>query len=178
MKIRKINIFLMFLALIFISCNTGNSKHLNNRINHEGIYVSSDTLYTLDKNYKNLITLRLLKLNRDGTVQVSKSYMYSEGENKLNNDNLTDWLFDETSYRYTMKGKTKVVIGCFAKRAKTCWYCWGGPSRVSKISEKFKIIGDTLIRIKKSNENFSKKYILDKGLYNNHQKIRIGNACS
>ncbi|HLF53204.1 hypothetical protein [Flavobacterium sp.] len=186
---KKRIIFLIFLVLtqIIISCNSTkiirsesdkNYEIQKNEINHEGIYVSKDTLYSIDKNYKNEITIRLLKLNKDKTVQISNPYTFKEGENKLNNINLTDWLFSETSYNYTLKGESKLIIKCYAKRAKTCWYCWGGPGRISEISEKFVINGDTLIRLKKSNKNFRKKYILDRSLNINHKKIRIGNACS
>ena len=178
----------MFLVLtqIIISCNSTkiidsepgkNYEKQKNEINHDGIYVSKDTLYSIDKNYRNDVTIRLLKLNKDKTVQISNPYTCREGENKLNNLNLTDWLFSETSYNFTLKGESKLIIECFAKRSKTCWYCWGGPGRVNEISENFKINGDTLIRLKKSNKNFRKKYILDRTLYNNHKKIRIGNAC-
>lgn len=187
MKIKKRIIFLMFLALaqIVVSCNatkisrssSKDSDVQNNPINHEGIYVSRDTLYAIDKNYKSEITIHLLKLNKDKTVQVSKPYTFKEGENKLDNTNLTDWLFSETSYVYTLKGRSKITVGCYFKRAKMCWYCWGGPGRVNQVSEKFEISGDTLIRLKKSNKNFSKKYILDKKLTNNHKTVRIGNGC-
>lgn len=186
MIIKRGIVFLIFIQII-ISCNSTKRNHSesnkdselqNNEIDYQGIYVSKDTLYSIDKNYKNEITIHLLKLNKDKTVQISKPYTFKEGENKLNNTNLTDWLFSETSYNYILKGKSKLVIECYSKRAKTCWYCWGGPGRVSEISEKFQIKGDTLIRLKKSNKNFRKKYILDKTLNNNHKKIRIGNACS
>ncbi len=147
-------------------------------VNTVGIYISRDTLFSIDKKYKNEINVSLLKLNENNTVQVSLiKYSYIEGADKMNNDNVTTWLSDESLYNYTIINKNKIEISCYLKMPKRKWNDFATPSSV-KINEKFKIQNNKLIRLGKSNRNFKKIYELDKSITNNHKNIRIGNGCN
>lgn len=149
-----------------------------NTISTEGIYIARDTLFAIDKNFKNEITVRLLKLNKNFTVQVSLlEYSYLEGEDKLNNANVTNWLNNESLYNYSIKNKNEMVIECYKKMPKRAWYDFATAGS-KKISVKFKISGEKLIQYKESNKYFAKTYILDKTITNNHKNIKIGNGCN
>jgi hypothetical protein len=183
MKIKNILLGLLFLS--FISCQSQNvkkSKTDTNIINCNGIYVSRDTLYSLDKQYKNEITLRLLKFNKNFTVQTSIEYTYLEGEEKLNNLNVTDWLDIESKYNYVIKNK-KLVIQCYSKQPKRAWNDFATGGDIT-IKETFKMAGNIIYKIKpffnhqNSRKKFSKLYILDETLTNNHKKVRKGNGCA
>lgn len=145
-------------------------------INSDGLYLAADTLYSPDANYKSEITITLLKLNRNLTVQVSESFTFKAVEDTLKNDNVTHWLNNYSSYRYEYKGKREIVVSCYFKQPKRGFTDYA-TANVAKVSEVFVIDGNTLIRKGKSNANFSKKYVLRKELTNNHKSIAIGNAC-
>ena len=190
MKINKLKgqILLLNFILIFVSCKThtivnesekSKKTELQSKsINTVGIYISRDTLFSIDKKYKNEISVTLLKLNENNTVQVSfMKYSYREGEDKMNNDNITTWLGNESLYDYVIINENKIEISCYLKMPKRKWNDFATPSSV-KIKERFKIHNNTLIRLGKSNSNFKKVYVLDTNITNNHKSIRIGNGCN
>jgi hypothetical protein len=190
MKINRLYIllFLVSFVRIFVSCKTyaevnesesnKNVELQNNSINTAGIYISRDTVFALDRKYKNEINVRLLKLNENNTVQVSlMKYSYNEGEDKMNNENVTTWLDNHSLFNYRLISKNKIEISCYIKMPKRRWNDFATPSSV-KIREKFKIQGNKLIRLGKSNKNFKKVYLLDERITNNHKNIIIGNACN
>jgi len=94
----------------------------------------------------------------------------------LTNSSVTDLLDKQTSYHFEYKGKSKIVIKCFAKHSKKAWNDFA-TARSSKISEIFIIKGDSLIRKSRRNNTFGKVYILDRNLDNNHKNIIVGNGC-
>ena len=165
--ISSILIFSIFIIILH-SCKTLDNKQ--NRFNTNFVYVSRDTLYSLDKEYKNDITINLIKLNKDKTVQVSKNFSYREGEYSLNNSNVTDLLDEHTSYYFVVKGTSKIEIKCFFKYPNRVWYDFA-TANSNRVTEKFIIKGDTLIRVRKWSDHFDKIYILDKSLRNNHKEI-------
>lgn len=179
MKRNIINIHIFFILLIFISCKIQktNEDQINN-MSTEGIYISRDTLFAIDKHYKNEISVRLIKLNKNFSVQVSLlKYSYKEGEDILNNANVTTWLNNEALYNYSTKNRNKIFIECYMKMPKRAWNDFATASS-TKISAKFKISGDKIIQIKESNKYFAKTYILDRTITNNHKSIKIGNGCN
>lgn len=176
MKIRKLHILVFLLSLILISFKT--YKEIDgNKINTSGIYISRDTLFSLDKNYKNEITVELLKLNENKTVQLSfMKYSYKEGEDKMTNENITTWLNNESLYNYTILNEKTIEISCYRKMPKRKWNDFATPSSI-KIRAKFEVVGEKLILLKGSGGNFKKLYTLNKNITNNHKKIKIGSAC-
>ncbi|MFK7114827.1 hypothetical protein V3468_10320 [Flavobacterium oreochromis] len=151
-------------------------KDLNEQIDYKGVYISRDTLFSLDKKYKNEISVDLIRFNIDKSVQTSIKYSYLEGEaDQLNNSNLIKWLHDFTSYNFIVKKDGALIIKCFSKKERSL-LDFATPSSIN-ISEKFKIKGDTLYRIKRNSKNFKKVYILNRLLTSNHLKILKGNAC-
>lgn len=101
----------LILVLLFSACKSKNieySKKVNRLINYNGIYVSRDTLPPLNKNFKSEITVRLMKFNKDQSVQMSNTYVYYQGDSdNLTNSTLLKWLHDFTSYNFAIKSKTK-----------------------------------------------------------------------
>jgi hypothetical protein len=172
---------------IFISSNVKkiNQSKLNektemsdNYVSHDGIYISRDTLFSIDKRYKNQITVSLLKFNQNNTVQSSIiKYKYTEGENIMCNRNITTWLNNESLYSYSLRGKNEIIIKCYTKMPKRAWNDFATPHSI-KISVKFKIYGDKLVLSGKSHKNFNHLYILDPAITNNHKKVKIGSACN
>lgn len=177
MKIGKLYIVVFLLSLILISFKTYKEVD-NNKINTSGIYISRDTLFSIDKNYKNEITVELLKLNENKTVQLSfMKYSYKEGEDKMTNENITTWLSNESLYNYTALNDKTIEISCYCKMPKRKWNDFATPSSI-KIRAKFEVIGEKLVLLKGSGGNFKKLYVLNKSLTNNHKKIKIGSACN
>lgn len=172
-------ILLIPFILLFSACKSKKieySKKIDGVINYNGIYVSRDTLPPLDRKFKREITIRLMKFNKDQSVQMSNSYIYYQGDSdNLNNSTILKWLHDFTSYNFAIKSKTKLNISCYAKH-KTPWYDFA-TSNKTIINENFTVKGDTLFRITKFSRNFDKIYVLDKTLTTNHTKIGQGNAC-
>ncbi|WP_193845712.1 hypothetical protein [Flavobacterium hungaricum] len=158
--------------------NPKNKKYglEKNKINTAGIYISRDTLFSLDKRYKNEITVDLLKLNENNTVQVSfMKYSYLEGEDKMNNENITTWLNSESLYTYKIIDDSKIEISCYHKMPKRKWNDFATASTV-KIKAKFEIFDNKLVQLSGSSK-FKRVYILDKNMTNNHKNIKIGSAC-
>ncbi|MFD1601468.1 hypothetical protein ACFSJW_15595 [Flavobacterium artemisiae] len=177
MKIGRLHVFIFLLSLILISFKTYKEVDDNN-INTSGIYISRDTLFSLDKNYKNEITVELLKLNENKTVQLSfMKYSYKEGEDKMTNENITIWLGNESLYNYKVLNDKTIEISCYHKMPKRKWNDFATPSSV-KIKAKFEVVGDKLILLKSSGGNFKKLYTLNKNIINNHKNIKIGSACN
>jgi hypothetical protein len=177
MKIRRLHFFVFLLSLILISFKTYKEID-SNKINASGIYISRDTLFSLDKKYKNEITVELLKLNENKTVQLSfMEYSYKEGEDKMTNENITTWLNNESLYSYTMLNEKTIEISCYRKMPKRKWNDFATPSSI-KIRAKFEVVGDNLILLNKSGGNFNKCYTFNKSMTNNHKNIKIGSACN
>jgi hypothetical protein len=179
----RLNLVLNFLLILFLiilnSCGSKKSaSELNNEkyskiLNREnkvvqtlGSYVSIDTLPSLDKQFKDEISISILKFNKNKTVQLSK-----ESKLKITNKNLTDYLNDYTSYYYYLKTNSTLILERYeGKHIKTPFYAWGGPpTKPYKVAIRFKIKGDTLIRI-----GFKKKYILNSELIDNHKEVKKG----
>ncbi|MGH2666584.1 hypothetical protein [Flavobacterium sp.] len=147
----------------------------NGLINFTGIYVSRDTLPSLDKDFKKEITVSLMKFHQNGTVQMSGQYSYNEGEpDQLNNFSVVKWLYNFTSFYFTQK-KTKLTVYCSAIRKKKT-DDGVATSRVF-VDEAFKIKGDTLFRDMKTSKHFKKIYILNKELTGNHMNVKQTNGC-
>lgn len=177
MEMEKLTILVFLLSLILVSFKN-YKETVGNSINTVGIYISRDTLFSLDKKYKNEITVELLKLNANNTVQVSfMKYSYKEGENKMNNENITTWLSNESLYNYRILNDKTIEISCYYKMPKRKWNDFATPSS-TKIKAKFEVSGDKLLLLKTSGGNFKKLYTLNKNITNNHKEIRIGNACN
>lgn len=186
-EINKLYFLFYILAIqIFISCSTSEinqsrfnkrAEIQNNHLSTDGLYISRDTLHAINKNYKNEITVSLLKLNKDNTVQVSIiKYKYTEGENIMDNTNVTTWLNNESLYNYSLLNENEIIIQCYMKMPKRAWNDFATASS-TKISVKFKIYKDKLVLSGKGNKYFNNLYILDRTMTNNHKKIKIGNAC-
>jgi hypothetical protein len=174
-----LNYLLILFLIILNSCGSKKSaSELNNEkyskiLNREnkvvqtlGSYVSIDTLPSLDKQFKDEISISILKFNKNKTVQLSK-----ESKLKITNKNLTDYLNDYTSYYYYLKTNSTLILERYeGKHIKTPFYAWGGPpTKPYKVAIRFKIKGDTLIRI-----GFKKKYILNSELIDNHKEVKKG----
>lgn len=140
----------------------------NKLINTIGSYASIDTIFSFGKKNKDDITTSLMKFNKDKTVQLS-----NDSNIKITNDNLTDYLKNYTSYYYYLKTSSILILERYeGSLLKTPFYAWAGPpTKPYKVSIKFKIKGDTLMRVKYSKE-FKKRYILNPKLINNHEGIK------
>lgn len=169
--------YLLFLALICNGCKSkNNTKSEKGEINYNGVYISRDTLFSIDKQFPNEITVSMIRFNKNQTVQTSVDYSYIEHQpDNLTNANFLKWLHDFSGYQFELKGKTKVNINCHSKH-KRMWNDFATPSKTS-VDVDFTIRGDTLFRNKKFSTDFKKMYILDKNLTNNHAKIFHRNAC-
>jgi hypothetical protein len=167
------------LAFIVSACKSKNlekSKTDDELINYNGIYISRDTLFSIDKNFKNEITVSLIKFNKNQSVQTSNEFTYRQDEaDNLTNSNILKWLHNFSSYNFIIKDKNKLNISCYFKR-KRAWNDFATSSKTI-VNEYFTIKGDTLFRNKKFSKNFKEIYILHKQLTNNHKKIGIRNAC-
>jgi len=145
------------------------------QIDFEGIYISRDTI-NFDLSKPKEITMKLLKFNKDGHVQVSKDIVYEEGKLGLSHSNILKHLNSFSSYKFTLRNKSKIIIECNRETGKKEWVDFATP-RSKNISELFYLKGNMLIRKNKSNKYFGRKYILDKTLNQNHKKRTIGNGC-
>jgi hypothetical protein len=143
-------------------------------INFEGTYVARDTI-AFDKSKKKEITVKLLKFNKNGRIQISKEIVYNEGGFELTNTTILKYLDNFSSYNFTLKN-SKLKIECSKSYGKKQLTDFATP-RYNKISETFNIQANTIRRKNKSNKNFSKIYILDTTLTRNHKNIKVGNGC-
>jgi hypothetical protein len=148
----------------------------NEIIDYNGVYVSRDTLFAIDKNHKNEITVSLLKFNKNKTIQTSTEYTYTQGDfDNLTNLNITKWLHHYSSFSFDLKNKAKLTLQCYSKH-KRAWNNFATSSKTI-IIENFTVKGDTLLRNKKNSKFFKRKYILNRQFTNNHMEIKQGNAC-
>lgn len=126
-----------------------NEVKKSKKINFLGTYVLKDTITTVDGTldlfevkFKNQVKTYLIKFNKNATVQLSKTT-----DVVITNNNLLDYLRQDTSLYYYFKGKNRLVIESKG----------GNSSFYKKIV--FEIKGDTLI-----NRKTRKTYVLNKKL--------------